>query len=134
MPREPSDLTVISKTKDLLTYILKISENAPKKFRFTLTSRLINSVSDALQEIIMANEAPLVINTTDAAERKQLQHKALAHFKVTDAFAMAARQTGCITADQYRVLSNMLFDCIRLTAAWIKSDARRLNNSKFQQS
>ena len=34
------DLAVITAAKDLCSYILKITDKSPKKFRFTLTSRL----------------------------------------------------------------------------------------------
>ena len=122
--REPSELTVISKAKDLLSYILTVSENSPKKFRFTLTGRLINSASDALEYLILANEEKIDGDET-GSERKNFQHRALAHFKVTDAFAMSARECGCITPKQYEVLSSMLYECIRLTAGWIKSDGKR---------
>lgn len=122
--REPSELTVISKTKDLLKYILSVSENSPKKYRFTLTGRLINSVSDALENLILANEEKLAGDSC-GGKRKEFQHSALAHFKVTDAFAMSARECGCITPRQYEVMSSMLYDCIRLTAGWIKSDRQR---------
>jgi hypothetical protein len=128
MAREPSELTVITKTKDLLKYILIVSENSPKKYRFTLTSRLINCVSDALSFLILANESSLVAVSGDYCERKSLQHKALASFKLTDAFAMTARECGCITAKQHENISKMLFDCIRMTGAWMKSDKKRLDN------
>ena len=37
--RENSELMVITKSKDLIAYLLEVTENAPKKYRFSLTGK-----------------------------------------------------------------------------------------------
>ena len=124
--RADSELMVITKAKDLIAYLFRISENSPKKFRFTLISKMQNSALDTLECLILANEVMLGF-TEDNKARKDLQHKAIANLKVLDALAMTARQVGCIIPKQYEVLSRHVSDCIKLTGAWINSDRNRLH-------
>ena len=118
---------VITKAKDLISYLFQISENAPKKYRFTLISKMQNSALGTLECLILANEI-LLGSEEDNKARKDLQHKAIANLKVLDAIAMTARQVGCILPKQYEVLSRHISDCIKLTGAWINSDKKRLDS------
>lgn len=125
--RADSELMVITKAKDLISYLFQISENAPKKYRFTLVSKMQNSALGTLECLILANEI-LLGSEEDNKARKDLQHKAIANLKVLDAIAMTARQVGCILPKQYEVLSRHISDCIKLTGAWINSDKKRLDS------
>ncbi len=51
-----SELSVITKAKDLCEYILTVTDKSPKRFRFTLTSRLQNYALDIIEHLILANE------------------------------------------------------------------------------
>ena len=51
-----SELSVITKAKDLCSYIMTITDNSPKRFRFTLVSRLQNYGLDIIEYLIKANE------------------------------------------------------------------------------
>ncbi len=126
--RADSELMVITKAKDLISYLFQISENAPKKFRFTLVSKMQNSALNSLECLILANEIMLG-NAEDNKSRKDLQHKAIANLKVLDALAMSARQVNCVLPKQYEVLSRHISDCVKLTGAWINSDKKRLDST-----
>ena len=55
-----SELLVITKAKDLCSYIMTITEKSPKRFRFTLVSRLQNYGLD-IWEIRQVNGSPYII-------------------------------------------------------------------------
>lgn len=46
--RSDSELMVITKAKDIISYTFTVAENAPKKFRFTLITRMHNLALDVL--------------------------------------------------------------------------------------
>ena len=50
------DLSVITKAKEVCSYILTITDKPPKRFRFTLVSRLQNYSLTIIENLILANE------------------------------------------------------------------------------
>lgn len=116
---------VITKAKDILTYTFTIAENAPKKFRFTLTTRMHNTSLDILENLILANEIMIGTDNEDRKKRSDFQHTAIAKLKILDALAMTAREQKCILPKQYEVLTKYIVDCTRMTRAWINSDKKR---------
>lgn len=127
--RVDSELMVITKSKNLIDYVIAVSENAPKKFRFTLITKMQNLSLSVLEDLILANEIMLG-KETDNAQRRNLQHKAIANLKVLDAVAMIAIRHECILPKHYENISKLIAECIKLTGAWLNSDSRRLNNMK----
>lgn len=124
--RDNSELMVITKSKEIISYIFSIMENSPKKFRFTLFAKLENVSLEVLESLILANETRLGICEADNMKRKQLQRTAIAKLKILDAFSMIAREQKCILPKQYEVMTRLIRDCLNLTGAWIKSDQQRL--------
>ncbi|MDO5396374.1 MAG: four helix bundle protein [bacterium] len=51
-----NDLNVIKKSKDLSGMIFEITERSPKKFRFTLVSKMQNLSLEVISELYMAND------------------------------------------------------------------------------
>lgn len=49
------ELFVITKAKDLGNYIYTITDKSPKKFRFTLVSKLQNLSIDVIENLYRAN-------------------------------------------------------------------------------
>ena len=124
--RENSELMVITKAKDIVKYSFVIAENAPKKFRFTLITRLHNTSLDVLENLIFANEVMLTGDLSDRKERCSYQRKAIAGLKVLDALALTARERQCILPKQYENLSRLIYECVKLVKAWQRSDERRM--------
>lgn len=127
--RADSELMVITKAKDLVKYVFIISENAPKKFRFTLISHLQNNSLSVLESLIFANEIPLGKSETENYKRREYQQGAIAKLKVIDALSMAAKEAQCILPKQYAVISKLISDCLNLTGAWINSDKKRIDRN-----
>ena len=44
MERKQSELTVITKAKDLCTYIMTVTQRSPKQFRFTFALRALRAL------------------------------------------------------------------------------------------
>ena len=51
-----SELTVVTKAKDLCAYVMTVTQKSPNQFRFTFTSRLQNLALDVIECIYRANE------------------------------------------------------------------------------
>ena len=49
MERKQSELTVITKAKDLCSYVMTVTQKSPKQFRFTFVSRLQNLALSAIE-------------------------------------------------------------------------------------
>jgi len=47
---------VVTKAKELCTYIITVTQKSPKQFRFTFVSRLQNIALDVIENIYYANE------------------------------------------------------------------------------
>ena len=56
MPSYQSELTVIVRAKELASYIMTVTDKSPKRFHFTLTSRLQNYALDIIENLYRANE------------------------------------------------------------------------------
>ncbi|MCR5201794.1 MAG: hypothetical protein K6D02_01685 [Lachnospiraceae bacterium] len=54
--KESSELTVITKAKDLCTYVMVVTQKSPKHFRYTFVNRLQNLTLDIVDKLIRANE------------------------------------------------------------------------------
>lgn len=72
--KKPSELTVITKAKDLVKHTYTLTENTerfPKKYRFTLVNRLQNRATDIFECLIEANELDLR-DPEEAKERARI--------------------------------------------------------------
>jgi hypothetical protein len=128
MATRASELIVVTKAKDLCAYVLSATESSPKRFRFTLVSRLQNLSLELIEQIYRANE--VFISGPDRAKaqekRLDLQHGALTGVRLLAYMALLAREQGCILPRQYAQIASLASDCQNLLGAWIVSDKKRL--------
>jgi hypothetical protein len=118
-----SDLAVVTKAKNLCTYIMTVTQKSPKQFRFTFVSRLQNLSLDIIENIYRANET-----TLGDKERLSWQRRGLTSIKILAYFAELALTQGCILAKQYEQIAKLAADCQYLLGAWINSDKKRLSS------
>jgi hypothetical protein len=59
MATPPSELRVITAAKNLATYLFQVLERAPKKFRYSLITRLENKSLDVVEALYAANVTKL---------------------------------------------------------------------------
>ena len=136
--KNQGDLAVITTAKDLCSYIFTITDKSPKKFRFTLTSRMQNYALDIIANLILANEVYMNSNRRDALERavamrRSYQKKAMTSIKLLDYMAQLSMEQACILPKHYEQITKKLYDCRNLLGAWMKSDNKRLEQQPTEK-
>ena len=121
-----SDLTVITKAKDLCSYIMKVTDKSPKKFRYTFVARLQNLALDIIEDLYRANDVFLAPNDSAAyAQRLSLQRRALTNLRILSYFSMLAADVGCLLFKQYEETARLASESMNYLGAWMNSDKRR---------
>lgn len=129
MERKQSELTVITKTKDLCSYVIKVTQKSPKQFRFTFVSRLQNLALSVIENLFRANDVFVSkIDINAQKERLSMQRKAMTDLKLLGYIALLSMEQGCILPKQYEQISRQIYDCQNLLGAWMNSDRRRLSS------
>jgi hypothetical protein len=127
MERKQSELTVITKAKDLCAYIMTVTQRSPKQFRFTFVSRLQNLALSVIENLFRANDVFVSRQDTIAQkERLGYQRAALTDLKLLGYISLLAAEQGCILLKQYEQISRQITDCQNLLGAWMNSDRKRL--------
>lgn len=128
MRREDSELTVITRAKELCTYILSVTDKSPKKFRFTLISRLQGYALDIIENLYFANAIVLTLTVTEKEiqNRRDYQNKAMTCLRLLGYMAVISRESQCILPKQQRVISDKILETQKLLYAWEKSDEDRI--------
>ena len=126
MERKQSELTVITKAKDLCSYVMTVTQKSPKHFRFTFVTRLQNLALSVIENLFRANDV-FVTKTDLTAQKERLKYQrgALTDLKLLGYIALLSMEQGCILPKQYEQISRQISDCKNLLGAWINSDRRR---------
>lgn len=83
MEHKPSELTVITKAKDLCSYVMTITQKSPKQFRFTFISRMQNLSLDVIKALYRANDTFVTKESISAREKRlEFQHQAMTDLKL----------------------------------------------------
>lgn len=93
MERKQSDLTVITKAKDLCSYVMTVTEKSPKQFRFTFVSRLQNLALSSIENLFRAND--VFVSKTDIhsqKERLSYQRSAMTDLKLLGYIALLSME------------------------------------------
>ena len=121
-----SELSVITKAKELCSYVMTVTDKSPKRFRFTLVSRLQNYALDVIENLYMANEVYVPAGRPDlAAKRQARQQMAQTRLRLLGYMAQLAWEQQCILPRQYEQITRMVYDCRNMLGAWMVSDRRR---------
>ena len=121
-----NELSVITKTKDLCSYIMTVTDKSPKRFRFTLVSRLQNYALDVIENLIMANETFVGAGDMHSAViRLSYQRTAMSRLKILSYISELAMKQGCILPRQYEQITKQVYDAENMLGAWMNSDKRR---------
>ncbi|MCP1111486.1 four helix bundle protein [Ohessyouella blattaphilus] len=124
---QKSELTIITKAKDLCSYVMTVTEKSPKRFRFTFVSRLQNLCLEIIESIYRANDLFL---GGDGIERRYqarvgYQRKALTALRLLGYMAQISQESNCLTMKQYAIITKEVYDCQNLLGAWMNSDKSR---------
>ena len=127
MEHKQSELTVITRAKDLCSYIMTVTQKSPKQFRFTFTSRLQNLSLDIVEKLYRANDVYVTKEDRGAREQRlEFQREAMTDLKLLSYFSLLAMEQNCILPKQFEQIARQCTDCQNLLGAWINSDRRRL--------
>ena len=122
------ELFVIVKAKDLGNYIFTVTDKSPKKFRFTLVSRMQNLSLDIIENLYRANQV-FVRNKDDIRrieKRREYQREAYTAIKMLNYIAWMAREQQCILPKQFFQIAKQSTEVTQLLVAWTKSDIKKL--------
>ena len=126
IPKTSADLIVITKAKNLFSYVFQITKNSPKKFRQTFVTKLQTLAMQVIENLYRANEKILSKDDIESAnERKKYQEEAMIDLKMMEYFAMLALENECILFKQYEQIAKQGAECLILLVNWIKSDKKR---------
>lgn len=122
-----SELTVLTRAKELCQYILTITDKSPKKYRFTLVSRLQNYSLSVIEHLYKANHVFITLQeeTVKVEKRLELQYEAMTELRLLAYLSMIAREAQCILPKQQSQISMKVMETQKLLYAWIKSDEKR---------
>ena len=131
MAEPRSELTVITKTKDLCTYIMTVTQKSPKHFRFTFVTRLQNLALDALESIIRANDVFVKKGDNPAyRERAHFQQNAMTSLKLVSYIAEISMEAGCLLPKQFEQVARQTAECEVLLGGWMAGDRNRFFRSE----
>lgn len=118
--REINELFVITKAKELATYILTVTDKAPKKFRFTLVSRMQNLSLNIIEYLLRANDVYIGGNNQkrNIAIRNEWQQRAITDLKILNYIGMVAMEQNCILHRQYKQIAQISSEVMALAIRW----------------
>ena len=121
------ELAVIVKAKDLGSYVFTVTDKSPKKFRFTLVTRLQNTCLDIIENLYYANSVYVKgkEDYTHIGKRNAYKKRAYVKVKMLLYFALIARENQCILPKQHEQISTQAYEVNRMITAWARSDLRR---------
>ncbi len=127
MEQKQSELRVITKAKDLCSYVITITQKSPKQFRFTFVSRMQNLCLDVIESLYRANDTFVKTGDQEAWNtRIEFQHRAMTDLKLLGYIALLAMENKCILPKQFEQISQQATECRNLLGGWMNSDKRRL--------
>ena len=118
---------MITKARDLCSYVMVITQKSPKQYRYTFTSRLQNLSLDVIEKLYRANDT--FVRKGDQSrfqKRQEFQQEAMTSLRLLTYFSQLAMEQGCILMKQYEQIAKQAYDCQNLLGAWMAGDRKRL--------
>ena len=118
MSDKPSELLVITKAKDLCSYVMTVTQKSPKQFRFTFVSRMQNLCLSVIENLYRANDVFALPGDQKAFSRRlNYQHEAATDLRILCYFSELAMTQQCIPPKQYEQISVY---APKPTSAWVR--------------
>ena len=119
---EKNELFVITKVKELTKYVFTVTEKSPKRFRYTMVSRLQNYCLDITENLFLANKLPL------GEERLKKQEEASRLLSLIAYLSFLASECNCLIKHQFVTISKLQAEALLYLGKWIASDKKRANH------
>ena len=113
-PRD-KEMAVFTHAKKLGEYIFVITEKSPKKYRWSIITRLQNCSVEVVEYLYRANFE------RDKEPRIVFQKRAATALKLLDFYSETARKKRAITIKQMGVIARQISETERLLSGWVKS-------------
>ncbi len=107
------DMVILTRTYDLLVWLLPRTEKFPKAQRFVVTQRLNDAILDFQETLFDAN-------AHSGADRLAYLTQADGNLDKLRLYLRLAHHWGWLTAGQYQHVSKMVAEIGRLLGGWIK--------------
>lgn len=109
------EMAVFTSAKKLAEYIFVVSEKSPKKFRWSIITRLQNASVDVVENLYRAN--------FERVEERRIayQKSALVSLHLVDFFAETAKTKQAISLKQMTVIGRQIVECKKLLNGWVKA-------------
>jgi len=112
------DMVIMTRTFELLNWLLPRAETFPRGYRYTLTRRIVNRTLDLNEQLIAAQSA------RGAARGVALQH-ADDYLQALRLYLRLIHRWRWINDGQYRHVSRMVAEIGRLLGGWRKRTAQQ---------
>ena len=113
-PPRDREMAVFTCAKKLSEYIFVISEKSPKKFRWSIITRLQNASVDVIENLYRAN-----FERGDG--RIAYQKSAMVSLNLVDFFAETARSKQAISLRQTGIIGKQIGECKKLLNGWVRA-------------
>lgn len=112
-----AEMPIFTRSYDLLTWLLPVTNNFPRAHRHSFTRRLLDAAFDLRERLEAAN----LRRENRRAEQLSLADEALARLRV---YLRLAARWGWLTPGQYEHAAVMVTEVGRLLGGWQKVTAR----------
>jgi len=109
----PDDMVILTRTYDLLAWLLPRSERFPRVYRYTVTQRMMNAALDFQEALFDA------LSQSGSTRQKHLR-AADAHLNKLRLYLRLAHHWEWLNDGQYRHVSTMIAEIGRLLGGWLK--------------
>ncbi|MCI5713674.1 MAG: four helix bundle protein [Lachnospiraceae bacterium] len=120
-------LNVVLKAEDLAAFTLKTASNEknfPKRYRFTITNKIVDKAFEIYTLIYEANEL-FPHNATELEVRQNKQRMAIAYCRSMQSMIDIAYNAFPISSKTVEIWTGKIFDVRNLTVAWLNRDRSR---------
>ncbi|MDR2044154.1 MAG: four helix bundle protein [Clostridium sp.] len=123
---EQTEFALITKAKNLVkhTDTMTSDKRYPKKYRFTLVTRLQDKTLDVFECIQEANELDLN-DPEESRERLRLQRRAMTLCKTVLFLIEVSHEKNLISGDQCGAWTKYVLDVKNMAANWYRKDKSR---------
>lgn len=116
-PRD-REMAVFTHAKKLSEYIFVITEKSPVKFRWNITSRLLDTSVEIIEDLYRANYE-------QGEERIVWQKKAMTALNILDFYAETAKTKQAITFRQMTIIARQLSEVKKLLSGWVRATKQK---------
>jgi hypothetical protein len=117
------DMPIFTRTFDLLTWLLPVTNHFPRAHRHSFTQRLLDSAFDLREQLEAANHRM----GNERLERLRLADEALDRVRL---YLRLAARWNWLTAGQYQHAAALLAEIGRLLGGWVKVTQARKENAR----